>query len=153
MGCRGPAPKPTSLVLLEGNPGKRPINKREPQPRQIASKCPAYLDEDAKTEWRRLVLVLRRMKVLTEADYMALSSLCQAYSTMVKAQNKLTESGLLFKTSSGYVQQSPLLSIVNGCVETITRLAREFGLTPASRSRLQMLTGGPEDQPDGILDF
>lgn len=153
MGYRGPAPKPTSLVLLEGNPGKRPINKREPQPRHIAPKCPAYLDEDAKAEWRRLVPVLRRMKVLTEADYMALGSLCQAYSTMVKAQSKLTESGLLFKTQSGYVQQSPLLSIVSSCVETITRLAREFGLTPASRSRLQMLTGASEDQPDGILDF
>ena len=153
MGQRGPAPKPTSLVLLEGNPGKRPINKREPQPRRIAPKCPAYLDEDAKAEWRRLVPVLRRMKVLTEADYMVLSSLCQAYSTMVKAQKKLTESGLLFKTQSGYVQQSPLLSIVSSCVETITRLAREFGLTPASRTRLQMLSGAPEDQPDGILDF
>src|SRR5579863_4705296 len=33
MGARGPAPKPTALVLLEGNPGKRPINKRQPQPR------------------------------------------------------------------------------------------------------------------------
>jgi P27 family predicted phage terminase small subunit len=153
LGYRGPAPKPSALVLLEGNPGKRPINKREPQPRRVAPKCPAYLDEDAKTEWRRLVPVLRRMKVLTEADSMALSSLCQAYSTMIKAQSKLTESGLLFKTQSGYVQQSPLLSIVSSCVETITRLAREFGLTPASRTRLQMLSGAPEDQPDGILDF
>ena len=153
MGYRGPAPKPSSLVLLEGNPGKRPTNKLEPQPRRAAPKCPAYLDENAKTEWRRLVPVLRRMKVLTEADYMALSSLCQAYSTMVKAQSKLTESGLLFKTQSGYVQQSPLLSIVNSCVETITRLAREFGLTPASRTRLQMLSETNEAQADGILDF
>jgi P27 family predicted phage terminase small subunit len=153
MGYRGPAPKPSALVLLEGNPGKRPINKLEPQPRRIAPKCPAYLDENAKAEWRRLVPVLRRMKVLTEADYMALGSLCQAHSTMVKAQIKLTESGLLFKTQSGYVQQSPLLAIVNSCAELITRLCREFGLTPASRTRLQMLSGASEDQPDGILDF
>jgi P27 family predicted phage terminase small subunit len=93
------------------------------------------------------------MKVLTEADYMALGSLCQAHSTMVKAQIKLTESGLLFKTQSGYVQQSPLLAIVNSCAELITRLCREFGLTPASRTRLQMFSGASEDQPDGILDF
>lgn len=49
---------------------------------------------------------------------------------------KLTEMGILYKAPSGYVMQSPLLSVVNQCVDAITRLAREFGLTPASRSRL-----------------
>jgi P27 family predicted phage terminase small subunit len=93
------------------------------------------------------------MKVLTEADSLALASLCQAYSTMVKAQAKLSESGLLYKTQSGYLQQSPLLSIVNSCVETITRLCREFGLTPAARARLQVPDGPRDDVRDGILDF
>ena len=153
MGQRGPAPKPTALVLLEGNPGKRPLNKREPQPRMRAPKCPDYLDENARTEWRRLVPILRRMKILTEADSLALANLCQAYSTMTKAQAKLSESGLLYKTQSGYLQQSPLLAIVNSCVETITRLCREFGLTPAARARLQVPDGPREDVRDGILDF
>jgi len=153
MGLRGPAPKPTELVVLDGNPGKRPLNRREPKPRFTTPKCPEYLDETAKMEWRRLVPILKRMRVLTEADYLALGSLCQSYSTLIKAQTKLSEGGLLFKTPSGYVQQSPLLSIVNSCVETITRLCREFGLTPASRSRLQMLEEPRTNPRDNILDF
>jgi phage terminase small subunit len=32
--------------------------------------------------------------------------------------------------------QSPLLSVVNNCVDTVTKLSREFGLTPAARSRI-----------------
>ena len=40
MGERGPAPKPSSLVLLEGNRSKRPLNTREPKPRQVRPKCP-----------------------------------------------------------------------------------------------------------------
>jgi hypothetical protein len=32
MGKRGPSPKPTSLKVLQGNPGKRKINKSEPKP-------------------------------------------------------------------------------------------------------------------------
>jgi phage terminase small subunit len=32
--------------------------------------------------------------------------------------------------------QSPLLSVVNQCVDTISKLSREFGLTPAARSRI-----------------
>jgi len=79
-----------------------------------------------------------RMRVLTEADGMALASLCQAWSTMMKAQQKLNETWMLLKTPSGYVQQNPLISIVNSCMETVTRLSREFGLTPASRTRLHV---------------
>ena len=104
--------------------------------RSHAPRCPDHLDEGAKKEWKRLVPVLRRMKVLTEADWMALANLCQTWSTLVKAQEKLTEMGILYKSPSGYVMQSPLLAIVNQCVDTITKLSREFGLTPAARSRI-----------------
>jgi P27 family predicted phage terminase small subunit len=55
---------------------------------------------------------------------------------MIQAQEQLSKSGILYKTKSGYVMQSPLLSIVNNSIEIINRLSREFGLTPASRSRL-----------------
>ena len=153
MGMRGPAPKPTALVLMEGNPGKRRINRSEPKPALRTPDCPEHLDTVARNEWRRLVRIIRRMKLLTEADYMALGNLCQAYSRMIKAERKLAESGLLYKTQSGYVQQSPLISIINSSVETITRLCREFGLTPSSRSRIQLMSSENPQTSDGILDF
>lgn len=136
MGLRGPAPKPTAIRIYEGNPSRRPLNTREPRPEPKMPRCPAYLDAEAKREWKRLAPLLLKMGVLTEADYHSLGNLCQAYSTMVKAQTKLTETGLLLRTPSGYVQQSPLLSIVTSSVETITKLSREFGMTPASRTRV-----------------
>jgi P27 family predicted phage terminase small subunit len=142
MGLRGPAPEPTALKLHRGNPGKRPLNQWEPQPLPVAPTCPAHLDAEAKKEWRRLVKILMRMRVLTEADGMALASLCQARSTMVKAKQKLSETGILLKTPIGCVQQNPLISIVNSCTETVTRLSREFGLTPASRTRIH---AGPKN--------
>src|SRR5437879_3919457 len=71
MGLRGPAPKPTSLVVLEGNRGRRPINDREPKPRAVRPKCPAYLDEAGQKEWKRLIPILTRMRILTEADGIA----------------------------------------------------------------------------------
>jgi P27 family predicted phage terminase small subunit len=136
MGQRGPVPKPTVIEIAEGRPGKRPINGREPQPRAVAPRCPSYLDKRAKEEWRRLIPILKRMKVLTEADGLTLANLCLAVSTLDRAQAKLNELGILYKAPSGYVMQSPLLPVVNSCVDTITRLSREFGLTPASRSRI-----------------
>lgn len=141
MGLRGPAPKPTSIRILEGNPGKRRINHNEPKPLDIPPDCPRHLDKVAKREWKRLVPVLQRMRVLTEADQIALANLCQTYSTMIQAQEQLSKSGILYKTKSGYIQQSPLLGIVNSSIEIINRLSREFGLTPASRSRIEVEQG------------
>jgi P27 family predicted phage terminase small subunit len=143
MGYRGPIPKPTAMEILEGRPGHRPINRNEPKPRNVPPKCPDHLDEKARKEWRRIVPILMRMRVLTEADGYALASLCQTYSTMVKAQEKLNEAGFLYKAPSGYVMQSPVLAVVNQCIETIVKLSREFGLTPAARSRVST-TSEPE---------
>ena len=151
MGLRGPIPKPTVLEIAEGFPGKRPVNRREPQPRVRIPKCPAHLDQSAREEWRHLIPILKRMRVLTEADGMTLANLCQSYSTMVKAQEKLNEMGILYKSPSGYIMQSPLLSVVNQCVEPITKLSREFGLTPASRSRLTALTEPAVDPLESAL--
>jgi P27 family predicted phage terminase small subunit len=149
VGRRGPAPEPTAMKLIKGNPGKRKLNTQEPQPIITLPHCPAYLEVDARTEWDRLAPILVRMKVLTEADYIALASLCQTFSTMMKAQEQLTKSGILFKTPSGYVQQSPLIGIVNSCTEKIVTLCREFGLAPSARSRMltNQTEASKEDDP------
>jgi len=152
LGLRGPAPKPTALVLLEGNRGKRPLNRREPKPREKAPPCPEHLDDRARQEWRRLVPILRRMRVLTEADQILLGNLCQAYSTLVKSQLKLTETGHLLKSPNGYPLLNPLVGIVNQSTETVIKIAREFGLSPASRTRLQAATR-ESAAIDDVLDF
>ena len=153
MGYRGPIPKPSAIARAEGNPGKRRLNDCEPQPRATTPRCPEHLDAEAKKEWKRLIPILRRMKVLTEADWMTLANLCQAWSTMVQAQKKLTEMGILYKSPSGYIQQSPLLSVVTHYIDIVTKLPREFGLTPAARSRMVAQTETePEDDLWAILN-
>ena len=53
---RGRKPKPTVLKLLDGNPGKRTINDREPARRQGIPEMPAGLERrSAKAEWNRIV--------------------------------------------------------------------------------------------------
>src|SRR4051812_21402132 len=58
---RGRKPKPTHLKLLDGNPGKRPLNAGEPKPERRIPTCPAHLNPTAKAEWKRLA---RQMHVL-----------------------------------------------------------------------------------------
>ena len=64
MAARGRKPKPTALKLLEGNPGKRPLNDKEPKPQKKAPSCPKWLDPEAKKEWRRLASKMEMMGIL-----------------------------------------------------------------------------------------
>jgi P27 family predicted phage terminase small subunit len=153
MGLRGPAPTPTALQILRGNPGKRPLNRHEPQPGKFKTRPPDHLDEEARREWKRLVPILTRMKVLGEPDYIALANLCAAYSTLVKAreeQSRLAAEGkpaLLIRTPNGFFQTSPLITIINDQVKIITTLLREFGMTPSARSRVQTQQPGDSGDP------
>jgi P27 family predicted phage terminase small subunit len=153
MGLRGPAPKPTAIKRLEGNPGKRKLNEAEPTPAAGAPHCPDYLDDDARKEWDRLTSILIAMKVLTEADYIALANLCQAYSTLVNAQKQMNKTGILYKSKSGYIQQSPLLGIIHTQTTIVNNLLREFGLTPSSRTRVAIVDTTPKrPNPFAMLD-
>jgi len=143
MGFRGPAPKPTALKKLQGNPGKRKLNSNEPQLATGIPQCPDHLDDIAHREWDRVSKLLLGMKVLTEADYIALASLCQAYSTLIAAQRQMNKSGILLKTKSGYIQQSPLLGIITAQTTIVHKMLSEFGLTPASRTRINIV---PQDE-------
>ena len=59
----------------------------------------------------------------------------------MEAEERLRETPMLFKTPSGYVQQSPWLGIVNKQLELMGRYMVELGLTPAARSRV--MAGSP----------
>jgi P27 family predicted phage terminase small subunit len=54
----------------------------------------------------------------------------------VEAEQRLKETPRLYKTPSGYVQQSPWLAIANKQLELMGRYMVELGMTPASRSRV-----------------
>ena len=112
---------------------------------------PDYLDDVAKKEWGRLTTILTAMKVLTEADYIALANLCQTYSTLMNAQRQLNKTGILYKTKSGYIQQSPLLGIIHTQTTIVNNLLREFGLTPSSRTRVAIAE--PEKKPNRFAEL
>ncbi|MFZ3585212.1 phage terminase small subunit P27 family [Loktanella sp. DJP18] len=142
---RGRKPKPTALKLIEGNPGKRPLNGREPRPPTSLPTCPSHLSAAAKAEWKRLARMLNEIGLLTQIDRGVLAAYCQAYGRWVEAEKKLAVTPPILKTPAGYVQVSPWITIANRQVELMTRLMGELGLSPSSRSRLAVdVQSGPD---------
>jgi P27 family predicted phage terminase small subunit len=151
MGQRGPTPKPSHLKVLEGNPGKRPLNQNEPKPKKKAPTCPKHLDPIAKKEWKRIAPELERLGLLTVVDGATLEMCCTAYSRWMMAEEAIMKhlvekKSLTFITPSGYPQQIPEIGIANQAMKLYKQLAAEFGLTPASRSRIN-LPKPPQENP------
>jgi P27 family predicted phage terminase small subunit len=137
---RGPRPKPTAPRRADGNPGKRGYNRAEPVAPAGAIEPPPHLLARALAEWHRIAATLQDMGVVTLVDRAALAAYCQAWGRWVEAEEKLAGTPLLLKTPSGYIQQSPWLSVSNRQLELMGRYMAELGLTPASRSRVTALT-------------
>lgn len=142
---RGRKPRPTAMKIALGNPGKRPLNQREPKPVTAIPTCPAHLSPTAKAEWKRLVRHLHALGIMSDLDRAALAAYCQAYGRWVEAERRLKETPTLLRTPAGYVQPSPWLAIANKNVELMHKFMSELGLSPSSRSRVTTVsTLGPK---------
>jgi P27 family predicted phage terminase small subunit len=105
-------------------------------PDTILPDSPPELTTAAKREWDRLVAELSPFRILTSLDRPALAAYCSAYALWAEATKALQEHGLMVRSPTGYPIQSPYLSIANRQAEIMMRIGAEFGLTPASRSRI-----------------
>lgn len=129
-------PKPPHLKVVDGNPGKRPIEKPRTAPsRPIA---PAHLSDGAKTEWGYVVPRLDEIGMLNKIDRTALEVYCEAVATHREAVASLRQGGVLVRGDKGRVVKNPAAQIVRDSATTIRLLGAEFGLTPSSRTRMAL---------------
>lgn len=142
---RGPKPKPTQFKVLHGNPGKRPLNEREPQPESVVPDCPEHLDAEAQREWARISVELHAMGVIAKVDRAALAAYCTAWGRWVKAEGALAKSGEILKSKkTEEYYQNPYLAVANRAMKQMKEFLVEFGMTPSSRTRLQVGPMGHE---------
>jgi P27 family predicted phage terminase small subunit len=143
----GRRPKPSALKALTGTPGHRPLNENEPKPVACIPKCPKHLDKEARAEWRRITPELLKLQILTRVDRAALSAYCMAWSRWVDSETNLRKFGAVIKTPKGYPIQNPYLGIANTAIDIMRRFLTEFGMTPSSRSRINV-TQDPGESSD-----
>lgn len=148
---RGRKPKPSAIKELEGNPGKREINKQEPKPAATVPTCPPHLKGAARTEWNRIVAELVKLKIISEIDRAALAVCCTAWADYVKACNKLEKQGEVIISEQGGLYQNPWVAIKKRSMDQVQKFYAEFGMTPSSRSRVKVDTPSEEEEMEGFL--
>lgn len=140
----GPKPTPTNLKLLQGNPGKRRLNFDEFRPITSIPKAPKHLKGEALKEWKRITAELARYGLVSEVDRNALAMICTLWARYVEAEVAIEKAakkdpdsqGLFTKTPNGYPVQSPWVAVSNKAMEQYRLYLTEFGLSPASRTKV-----------------
>lgn len=147
MGRRGPAPTPTALKLLRGNPGKRAINHEEPKPDVVKAddaqaKCPQWLTGEARKLWTRVAPGAIAAGLLTIVDIPAFEALCQSYARW-REYERLTGKNLELAISKGYrnhaVRERQLMM----------QFGARFGFDPSSRSNVKL---PKNEKPESRVD-
>lgn len=179
MATRGRKPKPSALKEAQGNPGRRPLNEREPKPSTSNIRPPEGIGEKAREVWERRVPMLIDMGVMTDADVPLVRNMCELEILAERALTDYREAKQRFHPkgfrrmklkdpeTGGEVTTDvptgmeliPAAKEYTRLLELQVRIWAELGMTPSSRARLDVDAAGggagdPEDpdSKDSFLD-
>ena len=131
----GPPPKPTELKRMNGNPGRKPLNESEPKPTpasQVKLVVPAWLPQEGKKEFRRLVKACAAQPWITEVDRNVLAAYCFAWSEFVELAKNVIQNG----HSDVLGKRRPESISLFSSMDKLMHLGASLGFSPAERSRI-----------------
>jgi len=166
--AKGRKPTPSHLRLVQGNPGKRPINDAEPKSRRERPSAPSHISDLAREVWGQAVLILDEMGILTRADTFAIEMLCEAMADhrsagqTIKAcaiqhreavaignDTDFSADGRYYRTinqAGGVMWRShPAVALRSDADRRIRAWCAEFGLSPSARTRIEAHDGDQEE--------
>ena len=152
----GPAPKPTAIKRLEGNPGKHALNEHEPQP-TIGCPMPTWLPKGAQAYWKTYAPELEAMGVLAMTDGGQFAAYCLACWDLECATKALKPTKdnphpqFQKAPTSGYETPSGWEMVRRRAVDDLRKLGAEFGMSAASRSRIQTLPKADKSDLEKLL--
>lgn len=151
--------KPTALKLIQGNKGKRAMNKSEPDPEYLTDlTAPDYLSESAAAVWDEVVPNLRRAGLLTMVDVPMLTMGCIAIAQYRTAARKTDDDGLIkskmtvndegVAVATGE-HVNPWMIVQSMSFKQSMAVFQQFGMSPAARTRISVNPQGDLFGKDG----
>lgn len=140
-------PKPTALKLIEGNKGKRSINKAEPDPEYLNDlSAPEFLSKSAAIVWDEIVPHLRNARMLTQIDVpmlaMGCTAIAQYRAAARKADDNLVKSKMIAGEDGEPVETgehvNPWLIVQSMSFKQAMAVFQQFGMSPAARTRISI---------------
>ena len=151
---RGRPVKPTEIKQMQGTLRKhREIDNAIKPTIALTLTEPSELNEWGKLLWVSICEEYLKIGLITKVDTGSLLALCNEYGTYCESDDIVKAKGLEVEEEI-YSQKgelvgvktiaNPMLKVRNDALKNYIKLATEFGLTPASRTRIAK----PESKPD-----
>jgi P27 family predicted phage terminase small subunit len=105
---------------------------------------PSWLKGRARAAWKELVPELDRIGLLTVVDGHALAVYCEAWATYVEASEVVRQEGILVDSYRGGKAKNPAAQIMRDSADLMMKVGSQYGLTPATRTRLQVPGAGKD---------
>lgn len=102
-------------------------------------------DEYAVSMWKQQSKILISRGLLEPEDGPILMAYCNAFSLMVKADQRVLDEGITADTADG-IKKHPAIAVRNDCISQLARLGSLLGLDPLSRTRFM---GGGNGKNEG----
>lgn len=143
---------PTQMKLLKGTDRKDRRNPDEPMPMLLTDDTPppGWLTPEAKKGWRESLPLLVGMRIATIGDQVAIGQLCVSFARWRRAYKLTHVRGFqpVYSTSTDngsiLYKEHPAVAQEERAAKQLLDALRDFGMTPASRSRVHALPGAPE---------
>lgn len=119
---------------------------------------PAYLGQQAKVIWRKVVPFLETQSSVNRIDSGLVEMYCTQYEIYRNAYKHVRENGevqaiykpiqdfegtVIDKTFQGY-KRNPMTNIYSDSLKNLAKIGSELGLSPKSRSELMELSGNDD---------
>ncbi len=145
-----PTPKKaTALHVLNGNPSKiKDLGKNEPKPAPVGPPCPDWLPGEAKQLWNTEAPRLERLGLLCETDGDEFARYCLLSVRAKQAELEIEREGLTVDGAvKGTKVKNPMVQIARDYSAAASKIADKFGLSPVSRSRIEVSGAKDDDDP------
>jgi P27 family predicted phage terminase small subunit len=165
---KGRTPTPTTLKILAGNPGNRPLPEGEPQPpADIYPQPPDWISEEGRAMWDSRISVFAPLRLVTRADRDTFARWCELMVAYLKEKTFVQRNGTTYPVYENVatldangrpllndaglvvlqkqlkaVKKFPQVEIMHRLLRELRSIEADFGMTPASRTRINVLGDG-----------
>ena len=112
---------------------------------------PDALTDKGKEEWRRVLRLLDKKGFIEDLDRSAIQAYCEACAEFNEMSRLVQKSGPVMKTEKGNWVFHPLVACKNQAAERMMKFAKDLGLTPWARSKMDAMEKDAEDEFSAFL--